>query len=209
MIATTKQYFYPNAMGRIILTSFEEILGRENLGFVLKQAGMPDFIHSYPPDDMERGFDFAYLSQIMDALEVVYGPRAGRGLAMRAGRATFKHGLRKFGSLLGLDEMSFRLAPLDAKLIMGANLFARIFNEYSDQVVRVETTQGAIYWHIDRCPICWNRLSDAPLCHLAAGLLQEALYWASGGKFFKVEETACIAQGDEACSFRIEKQAFK
>ena len=36
-----------------------------------------------------------------------------------------------------------------------------------------------------------------PVCHLAVGLLQEALYWVSGGKVFNVEEKTCIAAGDK------------
>jgi predicted hydrocarbon binding protein len=38
------------------------------------------------------------------------------------------------------------------------------------------------------------------------GLLQESLYWLSGGKIFNVEETECIARGDPACTILIEKQ---
>jgi predicted hydrocarbon binding protein len=40
---------------------------------------------------------------------------------------------------------------------------------------------------------------------MAVGLLQESLYWMSGGKFFSVEETRCIACGDSECNIVIEK----
>ena len=39
----------------------------------------------------------------------------------------------------------------------------------------------------------------------AVGLLQEALYWLSGGKVFNVEEIACIARGDAACTIVIDQ----
>jgi len=42
-------------------------------------------------------------------------------------------------------------------------------------------------------------------CHLAVGLLQEALYWVSGGKFFNIEETQCIACGDATCTIMIDQ----
>lgn len=48
-------------------------------------------------------------------------------------------------------------------------------------------------------------MSTAPSCHLAVGILQEALYWISSGKYFNVEETTCIAQGDSACTIEISK----
>jgi predicted hydrocarbon binding protein len=40
---------------------------------------------------------------------------------------------------------------------------------------------------------------------LAVGLLQEALYWVSGGKYFHVEEKNCIASGDSTCTIVIEQ----
>jgi predicted hydrocarbon binding protein len=39
---------------------------------------------------------------------------------------------------------------------------------------------------------------------LAVGLLQEALYWLSGGKIFDVKEITCIARGDPACTIVID-----
>jgi predicted hydrocarbon binding protein len=41
------------------------------------------------------------------------------------------------------------------------------------------------------------------------GLLQEALYWVSGGKFYDVEEQDCIAMGDAACVIIIDKVAIE
>ena len=49
-------------------------------------AGLPQLIEGFPPDNLNREFDFAYTSAIYQALEEIYGPRGGRGLAMRAGR---------------------------------------------------------------------------------------------------------------------------
>jgi predicted hydrocarbon binding protein len=37
------------------------------------------------------------------------------------------------------------------------------------------------------------------------GLLQEALYWVSGGKVFNVEEKTCIAAGDKVCTIEIDQ----
>jgi hypothetical protein len=36
-------------------------------------------------------------------------------------------------------------------------------------------------------------------------MLQEALYWVSGGKFYNVTEETCIAQDDPACLVVIER----
>ena len=100
--------------------------------------------------------------------------------------------------------MAFRLLPLSTKLHTGAKAFAELFNRHTDQRVRVEERENSILWHIEQCPLCWERKAEEPVCHLAVGLLQEALYWVSGGKVFDVEETACIACGDPFCTIKID-----
>ena len=141
------------------------------------------------------------------ALEQAYGPRSGRGLAQRIGRASFKYGLREFGAELGLTDLAFRLLPLQAKLKTGSEAFAKLFNKFMDQSIRLERDDKYIYWKIERCPLCWERstheTADIPCCNLAVGLLQEALYWLSAGKYFEVEEQKCIACGDSAYTILI------
>ena len=140
------------------------------------------------------------------AFERVYGPPGGRGVALRTGRACFKYGLKEYGSMLGLTEMAFQLLSLPTKLRTGTKTFADLFNKYTDQKVVVEEKDNN--WHIERCPLCWERKAEEPVCHLALGLLQEALYWLSGGRIFYVEETACIARGDARCTITINQTPF-
>lgn len=204
MINTTN-YYYPNRMGRIILQSMEEVMGRTGVNAILHLASLPTLIENYPPDDTRLSFPFSTVSNLTDVLEQAYGPHGGRGLALRIGRACFNYGVRQYGTQMGLTEMAFRLLPLPAKLQAGARAFAELFNKFTDQQVRVEEADGKILWHIERCPLCWERRTPDPVCHLAVGLLQEALYWVSGGKVFNVEEQTCIAAGDTDCTIVIDQ----
>jgi predicted hydrocarbon binding protein len=207
-------YFYPNRMGRIILLAMEEILGHSGLNAALHLSQLPGYINNYPPHTQDLCFPFEHVSKLQTGLEKAYGPRAGRGLALRVGRACFKYGLREFGPELGLTDLTFRLLPIPAKLMAGSEAFAYLFNNFTDQRVRLERDDKNIYWHIERCPLCMDRqmetveLSQAngPCCHLAVGLLQEALYWVSGGKYFQVEEKSCIACGDGMCTIVIDQE---
>jgi predicted hydrocarbon binding protein len=199
-------YSYPQKMGRIVLQAMEEVMGRAGFQTILNLASYPQFLEVYSSPPADLAFPFEAVSALNVALEQAYGPRGGRGLALRIGRATFVYGLREYGSQLGLMETAFRLLPLPTKLHVGARSFADLFNQHTDQVVRIEETEEHIFWHIERCPLCWGRKTEEPVCHLAVGLLQESLYWVSGGKIFNVEETHCIARGDPACTIRIEKQ---
>ena len=198
-------YHYPNRMGRIILLSMEEVMGRNGVNALLKLASLPSLIENYPSDTAEPAFAFSTVSNLTEMLEQAYGPHGGRGLALRIGRACFNYGVRQYSTQLGLTQMAFRLLPLPSKLHAGASAFAELFNNFTDQRVRVKEEGGTILWHIERCPLCWERRAPDPVCHLAVGLLQEALYWLSGGKVFNVEEKTCIAAGDQTCTIVIDQ----
>jgi predicted hydrocarbon binding protein len=200
-----QQLFYPPKMGKIMLLGMEEIMGANGVGALL---GLPLLENSVPQPlsaESNHAFPFETISSMQSALELLYGPHGGRGLALRIGRACFKYGLKEYGSLLGLTEMTFRLLSLPVKLHIGAKAFADLFNKHTDQRVRVEERENDILWHIDRCPLCWQRKAIEPVCHLAVGLMQESLYWLSGGKVFNVRETTCVAQGDSACAIVIDR----
>lgn len=211
-MTSEKSYYYPNRMGRILLLAMEEILGRSGVNAVLNFSDLSGYINHYPPYNQDLEFSFTTISHLQAGLESTYGPRSGRGLAQRVGRASFKYGLREFGPELGLTDMAFRLLPLPAKLKTGSEALAALFNNFTDQRVRLERDEKTIYWQIERCPLCWDRQAEpaaengssgGPCCHLAVGLLQEALYWLSAGRYFDVKEEKCIACGDSACTIVI------
>jgi predicted hydrocarbon binding protein len=203
---TGDEFHYPNKMGRIILLSVEEVMGRNGVSAVLRLAGLSHLINNYPPNNFEIEFGFSEVSAIQQALDDLYGPRGGRALALRSGRATFKYGLKEFGPVLGIADLAFRLFPLNMKLKIGSEIFAETFNKFSDQRVRLEENEGTLHWIIERCPVCWERKTRAPCCHLAVGLLQESLFWVSGGRNFSVVETECIACGAPECRIVIDKR---
>lgn len=199
--------YYPNKFGLITLKSLEEVMGRNGLNAILNLAGLSHYIENYPPDNLEKGFDFAELSSIGIALEEMYGPRGGRGLALRAGRATFSDALKNFGALAGVADLAFVVLPLQAKLRIGLPAMAKIFSQLSDQVTTVEERETEFIYTIHKCPVCWGRKgADHPVCFIAVGLLQEGLKWVSGGHEFRVNESKCVAVGDEVCEFVIQKE---
>lgn len=200
-------YYYPNKIARIILHALEDVMGTNGLNAILNLAHLSQLIDNPPPDNLAKEFDFAYLSSINLALEEMYGPRGGRGLALRAGRAAFAEGLRNFGALAGVGDLAFKVLPLGAKLRIGLPAMAKIFSQLSDQVTTVEEKEHEFIYTIHRCPVCWGRAgtTDKPVCYMATGLLQEGLKWVSGGSEFRVNESKCIAKGDEVCEFVIQK----
>ncbi len=204
--ADVVQYYYPNKMGRIVLIAMEEITGRHGVNAILNLAKLQHLVNHYPPNNLNRGFTFAELSAIQQTIEDMFGVRGGRGLALRAGRETWKYALKEFMPVLGIADLAVRRLPLGIKLKIGLDVFAQTFNKFSDQKVRLGEDEEGFFWIIERCPMCWQRVSDTPCCHLAVGLLEQALDWVSKGRKFHVEEVSCIAKWDETCTIFISKK---
>ncbi len=198
--------YYPNKIARIYLQALEEVMGKNGLNAILNMAGLTNLVDNPPPDNLDKQFDFADYSALNGALEDMYGPRGGRGLALRAGRAAFSQGLKNFGALAGVGDLAFKVLPLGAKLKIGVPSMAKIFSQVSDQKSTVEETDTEFIYTMTPCPVCYGRKSDKPMCHAGVGLLAEGLKWLSGGHEFKVTETKCVGCGDPACVISIQKE---
>ncbi len=200
------QYYYANKIALISIRALEDVMGKNGMNAILNLAHLPHLIGNYPLDNLDREFNFADFSALNLALEEMYGPRGGRGLALRAGRAAFADSLRNFGALAGVGDMAFKFLPLNTKLKIGLPAMARIFSQISDQLSTVKELENEFIYTIHRCPVCWGRTgSDKPVCFIAVGLLQEGLKWVSGGHEFRVNESKCVSMGDDVCEFVIQK----
>jgi hypothetical protein len=200
-------YLYPNRFGLILFDALEEIMGRNGLNAILNMAGLSQFIDNPPPDEMDKGFDFAYISALNKALEEMYGPRGGRGLQLRLGRVLFAQGLSNFGALVGASDLAFKVLPLQAKLKAGLPAVAKVFDSLSDQTSYVKDPGGdSFHYIIDRCSMCWGRTVDRPGGFIAAGIIEEALRWLSGGRTFRVDQLTCMGMGHENCTFAVYKE---
>ena len=200
-------YYYANKIARITIMALENVMGKNGVNAILNLANLHDLVGNYPPDNLNREFDFADFTAINIALEDMFGARGGRSLALRSGRAAFAGALRNFGALAGVGDLAFKILPLKTKLRIGIPAMAKIFSQTSDQHSTVQENDQEFIYTIHRCPVCWGRHGlDKPVCFIAAGLLQEGLKWVSGGLEFRVNEAHCCAMGDSVCDFVIQKE---
>lgn len=202
-------YFYPNRMGRIILTALSEVVEPDAAQAVITEAGLPQYLEQFPLNDLELAFPFEYVSQLQAASENVFGVEEGRAINRKVGRRCLTTGLQQFNPLLGIADLPARLMPLGLKMNIGFDMFAMVFNRFTDQVVRLGDDSQGYLWIIDRCPVCWGRTTDYPCCDLAVGILEEAIIWATGGRVFEVEQISCVAMGHEDCTIRIGKRPIR
>ena len=112
-------------------------------------------------------------------------------------------GAYDLGALLARIEHAVH--KVNAKRVSMDSLGA-IFTQLTDQYTTVEEKDNEFIWTIHKCPVCWGRTgADKPVCFISTGLLQESLKWVSGGNEFRVNESKCVAMGEEICEFVIQK----
>ena len=204
-------------MERILLQAMEEVLGEQGLRSVFQAAHVlagdgaagSESTGILWPESRPIPFGAAPASSFVGctlaAFEDVYGNLAGRGLALRVGRALFAYGLREYGAELGLTGAAFRLLPFPNKLRTFGSALAQLFNEADQKRLEIEEQKGRLLVHLLRCPFCLERPQARASCELAAGLAEESLYWLSGGKIFEVDAIACAERGDAGCTLQIEQ----
>jgi predicted hydrocarbon binding protein len=203
---TKSGLYYPN---RLVLATFNaliDLMGRNGLNAILNYAHLRELIDHYPPDNWEKGFDFADFTAIQIAIEDMYGEQGGHTFLKRAGRTAFAASLCKYGALAGMSDAAFRGLPLQTRLRIGIQALARIFSQISDQTTSVEEYETHYRYIVHQCPVCRERIGmEKSICSFGIGLLEEGLRWISGGSEFRVNETKCRAMGDDVCEYSIEK----
>jgi bacteriochlorophyll 4-vinyl reductase len=200
-------FYYANKLPRITLQAYEVVLGKNGLNAILNLAGLRNLIDNFPPDNLERQFDFADFSAFHIALEDVYGSRGGHGLALRAGRATFDPALINPETLAGVGGLPFKELPVQTRIGIFLPAAAAAYSQITDMQSGLIETEAAFIWTIQRCPICWSRQgAEKPVCDLHTGLLKAMLTWVSTGLEYQVQETKCCAMGDPVCEFVINKE---
>ncbi len=188
---------YPiNALEKVLIEGVKEIVGLEGAREL--------FSRSRKLASLKDGTSMPMLVNLQKALNERYGLLGGQGLALRSGRATFKHGLTIWGKNAGVTDNSFRLLPFNRRILSGLEKIGALLTDHCDSLVQVSEDQRRWIMRIQDCPAC-DEKSEHPACYLVIGVLQEYMAWAAGGRFFNVRETACLSAGADACVFQIEK----
>jgi hypothetical protein len=195
-------------MGRVLLLSTQEILGRAGRERVIQAAGLESHIKEYQGNNLNLKFSSVALGGILNATEAEYGARAGRGLILRIGEAGFKYGLREFGPELGLTDLAFRLLPLNKRIAFLVNALTDLVNQVCPNAVQVVEESGRFVWQVGRGSTDENVLDSGQLCSLLVGFLREAMYWATGGKPTMVESIPVGMETATVCMIGVYKKTY-
>ncbi len=202
----------PDAYMRWALLAAEDVVGKQGLAIVLREAALERLIDNYPPDAMTlthklNSGDYAGL---FAGLLGFYG-RAGKSMLLRVGRISSKHAIERQGALFNVAAtLALKVMPLPAQLKMGLDNmqggFRRIWKTFGQTIgLRLEERGDAIAYIAETCPMCAGKHADGLMCLSFTGSLQESARWLTG-KEFDIEEVECRAMGAPACVWEIHKQ---
>lgn len=202
MAETNDATMIVNALVLQALTSAQEVMGENGLHAVLRTSGLERFIDSFPPDNLEPSIQAVQYAKLNEAIEQFYG-RAGRGMLRRIGKASFQYAVREQAALLGIAGVALKILPEKQRIKFILNSMAGALKKSNPDVKAWVDESGERLAYVEAtCAICQGRHSEAPVCHLYAGSIGEAVLWATG-KEFEITETHCRAKGDPHCRFEV------
>jgi predicted hydrocarbon binding protein len=200
-----------DAYMRWALLAAEEVVGHQGLSIVLRQAGLERLINNYPPNELKLSGLLSYgdYASLSTGLLTFYG-RAGKSMVMRIGRISAKHGIEQQGALFGLGAViASKVLPVPAQIKIGLDTIQGGFQKLAQSVgqelhLRVEDRGDRWAYIAPECAMCAGKESDAAVCWLFHGTLQESLHWQTG-RDFDIQEVECRALGAAACVYEINK----
>lgn len=198
--------YYPNRFARYFLQGMQDALSEDGFAAIRDIAGLTTYLSNWPPDTMDRQFDFAYIAALSEGLEELYGARGGRGVALRIGRAWYEQGFKTVGALAGFQHPVFQGLSLERRAHVGLQALTNVFNQHSDQQTTLQEEGSTYIVTVEISPMAWGRQEERPVCHALTGLIQGCLHSASNGYEFHVREHMCRATGHDECVFAINKK---
>jgi predicted hydrocarbon binding protein len=191
-----------NGIVRQALVSAQEVMGENGLHAVLRSCGLERYVNQLPPNDTNPAIKTSDYARVNQAIEEFYG-RAGKGMLIRIGKASFQYGLREQSALLGVAGVAIKLLPTKQRIKFILNGMADALKKSNAEVDAWVEETGETIAYIDRtCAVCWGRTHEKSICHLYVGSITEAVLWATGTEY-QVTETHCMAKGDPYCRFEV------
>lgn len=144
------------------------------------------------------------VKKIRKTMNEMYGEEGTRGLLMCSGRAAFKYLLSQRGKDLGFETDVFRYAPSRIKMKRGLEILAKWINLTNTEGVEVKAADKTWLLEVKRAGDATLEAGN-PMCDYIAGLVQGFLFWAGGGRYYRVLEIDCAKKSGDVCRFAIDK----
>jgi hypothetical protein len=111
-----------------------------------------------------------------------FGYKSASGLFFRCGCAAFKYLVRNFGKQIDIDSLTFRLQPQQKRLIDGIQKLVQRLEFWQAGEFDIQKKEDLVEITASAAGIASPEFGERIWLHFVAGLIQEYLYWAGGGK---------------------------
>jgi predicted hydrocarbon binding protein len=201
----------PSLLLNILFAQVDEMMGHRSLTLLLRQAGLNQYLERRPPLDDSPSISVSEYSRLLATMHDVFGFQSARPILLRGGQLSAAELRRQRPAQMAVGSVALKLLPAARRMQIALDRFAGQGEELYGAVCHVAEEADAFLFDIEDCPYCAeitrrraasNGWVSRPVCHIAAASIEETIEWATAEKHM-VEEVACIAMGDPACSFRI------
>jgi predicted hydrocarbon binding protein len=195
----------PNSLLYLVLTTLEDLMGKNGLTSILNITGLLKFRDAYPPNNDKQESLASEISQLISGVIDLVGKDGAKALLRKAGQQGFLLALEESPELLGVLGIELKKMASDRERI-GAVLGALTFetnSTFEEGHQSLEVVEDGFKVHINNCEWCLTLDGYSyPICFAEVGLEEEMIQWATG-KRYPVEEIACRAAGAKQCVFHV------
>ncbi len=203
----------PSLLLHIVFQQVQKLMGENSLAMLLRQSGLSDYLTTPPPADESPSITVQEYATLLAHIYEIFGPRGARAIFTQGGRKGGQEIRRLHPARYTLAGAALKLLPENKRMEMILQKVEEEGVELYGNPHHLREEEDAFVLEIHDCPYCAEiaRRAQAgslavshPVCHIAAAVYQEMIEWGTGNSH-SVKETACIATGDPACVFRIDK----
>jgi hypothetical protein len=182
---------------RVVIDSYEDILGTGGKSSILNYAALNEFITSPPPYSEEVRFPQQFVDQIIRSSMDVLGESGTKAIVVRAGRSTIKH----------IVENSRDIQLLaDNRDISRLDKMKGVLGYYAANINRpplIDLAEDRAVFHNPGCTLCTGVKSEKSYCTCVCGVFEGMARYLVGFENARCEEVVCKARGDDECRYEI------
>jgi predicted hydrocarbon binding protein len=176
-------------------------VGAENLPRALEKFSLsPSVIEKDSLEDLNSIQAAELYALLQQALRHFYG-RGVRGILLRIGYGIWERITRRVNILEKAELGVVRRLPVPARRRRVLELVAGLFRDDGGAASIHTLDLDLLLMDYSAVAAC-GQSSDEPICYVTLGIIQGALFWATGQEA-DVEEVACKVTGSQACEFII------
>lgn len=194
----------PAISSRIVQLFVEAALqevGAENMPRVLEMVSLlPSVIEKDSLDNLNGMRSAELYALLQQALRLFYG-RGARGILSRIGYGIWERITTRANFLEKTELEVVRWLPVPARRRRVLDLIAGRFRD-GGGAASVHTLDLDLLLVDHSAAAACGQSSDEPICYVTLGIIQGALFWATGQEA-DVEEVTCKATGAQACEFKV------